>query len=351
MELQVYDSSFTQIAVIENYSSLIWTKRYCDAGDFEVVIPVGDEIPSWITDWSATDEEDYYVKLKEDPEEGYFMIFEKLELDQDSEDGTTLTLTGRSLHAILDRRVVWASVTYESKTTAYILKQLLTNAIISPSLAIRKIDNFTYTDPDSSYEFSTVTAEYFGNSIMDSIFDLCTEDDYGFRVLYDTDNQIFTSEMYKGTDHSYDNTEGNSIIYFATEMNNISESNYIRDLTDYKNVILARGSSTSINYILGTVSGIARRELYYQDSDVSTKGALQKSASYAMSQNTIESLIEASTNAAIFEYGVDFVVGDIVTIQNDYGIEQTARITEIIFSDDSGGVSIYPTLKTITDSD
>ena len=50
-----------------------------------------------------------------------------------------------------------------------------------------------------------------------------------------------------------------------------------------------------------------------------------------------------------FEYGEDFTMGDTVQVANEYGHESAAYISEIIISQDNGGISIYPTFKTITE--
>lgn len=51
---------------------------------------------------------------------------------------------------------------------------------------------------------------------------------------------------------------------------------------------------------------------------------------------------------SMFIYGQDFFIGDIVQIANEYGHETTARIIEIVTSDDESGSSVYPTFSTIT---
>lgn len=50
----------------------------------------------------------------------------------------------------------------------------------------------------------------------------------------------------------------------------------------------------------------------------------------------------------MFKYGEDYFIGDIVQIANEYGHETTARILELVTSDDESGTSVYPTFSTIT---
>jgi hypothetical protein len=41
----------------------------------------------------------------------------------------------------------------------------------------------------------------------------------------------------------------------------------------------------------------------------------------------------------------DYFLGDLVQIENEAGIKAAPRITEIIYSEDSGGVSVVPTFS------
>lgn len=50
----------------------------------------------------------------------------------------------------------------------------------------------------------------------------------------------------------------------------------------------------------------------------------------------------------MFKYGQDYFIGDIIQIANEYGHETTARILELVTSDDESGTSVYPTFSTIT---
>ena len=50
-----------------------------------------------------------------------------------------------------------------------------------------------------------------------------------------------------------------------------------------------------------------------------------------------------------YVYGDDFTIGDIVQIQNEYGIEGTVYISEIVFSHDASGITITPTFTSTED--
>ena len=52
---------------------------------------------------------------------------------------------------------------------------------------------------------------------------------------------------------------------------------------------------------------------------------------------------------AMFVYGEDYFLGDIVQIKNEFGIEARVRIEEIIFSYDKDGYTVVPTFSVVED--
>jgi len=49
----------------------------------------------------------------------------------------------------------------------------------------------------------------------------------------------------------------------------------------------------------------------------------------------------------LFKYGEDFFMGDIVQVENEYDVKGTARVIELIRSQDENGYSEYPTFDEI----
>lgn len=344
MELQVYDQNFIQIAVIRSFTSLIWVKRYKECGDFEIEIAFDSDlgIPNWM-------KRDNYVSLDIDNQDGYYMIIETIETAIDSENKKSIKASGKSLENILNRRIVWEQIAYTNRKTIDIVQDLLNKSIISPTLTARKIDNFVFRYPEITDDFSMINAEYTGDSILDSIRGLANLDNYGVSVLYDEESNLFVCNLYKGDDRSWDQSRFNPIL-FSSDMNTLLSSDYLQSTAEYKNVILAMGQgqgSSRTRYILGEVSGLDRREYYKDARDVSTSNALKQRAEEAMREYRVKELLDGEVTADRYVYGVDYFIGDIVQIKNELGIERKARITEMIFSQDSSGISLYPTVEII----
>ena len=116
--------------------------------------------------------------------------------------------------------------------------------------------------------------------------------------------------------------------------------------------------TTSVGYY----SGISRRELFVDARDISTnEGAIDPETYSALlyergneklaeciMQTAFSGQVEPSTN---YEYKVDYFLGDIIQITNEYGITITSRITEMIECEDAAGYSITPTFEEISVDD
>ena len=122
MDLIVLDTNLEPFAVFDSYNSLIWTDRYNECGDFEIYTAMEDGLLTYV-------KQDYYLQR---PDSEHVMIIEKIEIDTDAEDGNNITITGRSLESILDRRIVWNKTSLSGSFQDGIEK-LLNENVISPS--------------------------------------------------------------------------------------------------------------------------------------------------------------------------------------------------------------------------
>ena len=75
-------------------------------------------------------------------------------------------------------------------------------------------------------------------------------------------------------------------------------------------------------------------------------------------QKAITELSEHQTTTAFegeleatrqYVYGEDFTIGDIVQVENEFGITGTVYISEIVFSQDANGITITPTFTSTED--
>ncbi len=349
MEIYVMNDKFDMICVLDTFISFIWTDRYCGYGDFELYTKAGSGILESVKNG-------YYL-FNRDSE--HVMVVESIELETDIEEGDNVKITGRSLESILDRRIVWPSAVISGNLQDCI-KKLINDSFISPSIAERRIENFIFRDSsDKNVTRLTVEeTEYNGDSIYDVIAGLCQGNGIGFKITFD-DSLRFVFSLYAGADRSYSQSE-NPYVTFSPEFDNLINSNYIESKQEYKNVVLVAGekdeSSKAVTAPAGSASGLERREMYIEASDISHKrdeGPDLNDAEYKklLVQRGLETLNEYGIAKAfdgefdasqLYTYNEDFFMGDIVQVSNKYGITAKARITEFIHSQDTSGLSVYP---------
>lgn len=352
MDVTVLNTNLDAISIVDVYESFIWTDRYYEYGDFELFTSMTETILSYIR-------QDYYLQSRESE---HVMIIEKIRINSDSENGNHITVTGRSLESILDRRIVWGQKTITGNLQNGI-RTLLNENVISPADNARKIDNFIFeASTDPAITSLKIDVQYTGDNLYDVINKICSERNIGFKVTLNNNKQ-FVFKLYAGTDRSYDQSV-NPYVIFSPKFENIINSNYVESKSALKTVTLVggEGEGSARKYTtVGGGNGLNRRELFTDARDISSDvgdGVVLSDAEYTaqlqqrgkekLAENTDVTSFEGQVETTVmFRYGEDFFNGDVVQIANEYGHETKARIVEIVMSEDEDGNSVYPTFKTI----
>lgn len=358
------DKKYNSRDAIDSFKSMIWTDRYSSCGEFEL------HIPAEYGGLTRFHEGDYLWVEDSDR----LMILESINLQTDSENGDYIILSGRSLESILDRRIIWGPTVLTGNFQEGI-KTLLTRNVISPSIASRAIPNFSFREStDPRITELTVEAQYFGENLYEEIEHLCQEKDVGFQVLPIGEGG-FEFSLFCGTDRSYDQIE-NPWVVFAPNYENLFSSNYLYSRKEMKNATLVGGqgenwSRATVEVTSDNSSGLDRREMFtdassmtndtsgIENDDTLTDEEKQEIVA-ALNSQYIEQLSQRGkedlANTAITEvfdgevdtsvqyvYRKDFYLGDIVQIENDYGLEAATRVSEVVISHDESGKTIVPT--------
>lgn len=351
----IYDTDFVLKKILDSYLSSIWTVRYDQYGDFEICAPYSKDI------FDEIKLDDYIMR----PDSDRMMVVEDIQIDTDAEGGNQIIFSGRSIESILDRRVLFDQTIVVGNTQDGV-KFLLDGNAISPSdekrklpIVFRKNEDSAVTSLETAYQFS-------GETLYEAIEALCVEGSIGFRLIPDLNAKNFIFELYSGVDRSYYQT-ARPYVVFSPGFDNIITSNYMSSKKEYKNVAYAAGEGegserTVISVYSGETeaSGLSRRELYVDAGSVSSTtsdGQITESDYLDQLASRGSEELEKVKSTTYFEgevdtsrqfvYGVDFEIGDIVQLQNEYGIEGCARITELVLSDDQNGSTSVPTFTSI----
>lgn len=354
--LFVLNKDLVPVYVVDEFEQLIWTTRYNQLGDFELTLPVLDSHLENL-------QKEFYIRYEDDPE---LMIIDDVEINTDDEEGHNLFITGRDVGSILDRRVVFPQVMLNG-TVASSVASLLNTHIINPSLAARRWDQLSFTNlTDPSLGDIRVEAQYTGDGLDSAIIDLCLVTDLGFQVR--TLGSGFEFVLFSGRDLTGADPN-NHVVLFSPEYENLSNSNFFTSDRLYKTVTIVAGEGEGADRkhitvydpnIASTTSGIDRRESFTDARDISSSvedrtltrteynNLLKQRGLEKLAEQKIATLFDGEAEVAqMFQYGVDFYIGDVVLIQNEYGMRGASRITEYIRSEGPGGKLSYPTFTSI----
>lgn len=352
MELMTLNTEFEAIYIVDTFESLIWTDRYDEAGDFELYQAMDLELLKYI-------KQDYYFR-NDESEHG--MIIEQIRVASDTENGNKLIVTGRSFESLLDRRIIWGQKIYKGNLQDAI-HSMLDESIIAPKITDRRIPNFVFkASDDPAITSLTIDAQYTGDNLYDIISNLCIKNRIGFKITLNEQNQ-FVFQLYAGKDRSYNQTK-NPYVIFSPAYENIVNSNYLESKKGLKNVTLVAGEGEGASRrtaIVGSASGLERRELFTDARDISSDigedeqltpaeyaKQLKQRGSENLAENVFVTSFEGEVEATkMFIYGTDFFIGDIVEVENEYGHEGQAYISEFVISQSDEGIYTYPTFKTV----
>lgn len=387
MDCRILDTYKNDLGIIEDYSSLVWTDRYDEAGDFEIVCPYSKEQQDdgWYEIGNFV-----VINVSE-----YAMIVENVEYSYDIESGATVTLSGASLEKILARRVGWVDMDFVSEESPVdVVKTLLISSFgldpnedhdenprYLPSFYINN-DSLTQVKAALSTEYAeedlAIQGNYVGKSIYEAVTELCKSYGFGFSIKFDKNRNFIFSLMY-GEDRSQtDRNTQNTYVVYAFTYDNLSSTTFNKNSEEDKNVALIGGEGEGIDRVFTSIyssntdnppAGLDRKETFVDASGVSSKVEdAQGNTQYLEEEKYLDLLVaegkdqlssatqktEVTTELGspdIFVYGVDYFLGDIIQVIDAFGNSARLRVSEMCYSDDSSGYSMHPTTSALeTDS-
>jgi len=313
MDLYLLDDAFQPVSIIDDFTSLIWRRKYTEPGDFELHCSL-EHARDLLC---AT-----YVYRHDRPETGIIESFNK-------KDGSVV-VKGRFLEAMLDAEIVYPAREYTDVSPEYIADDLV--SVYYPLLPRVPIENGGRGTP--------VSAALLGENVCDYIYELLSAQEYAPRITYDYATNALLFSVWQGLDRRQEQNI-NSWAVFSRNWENLLSAEYSASRKDMRNyVVIAGGSEENRTFrILDRTDGAPARRLFVSvstrkgdemtDDDYAAvldeKGA-EKLAKY----KPVEKFDVAIDPRANLVYMTDFDLGDLCTvIDTDLNITLDARILEI----------------------
>lgn len=352
MDIIVKDTNVLPIAVVDLYSSFLWSERYIGTGDFILKVPLDSNYLDYLAIGN-------YLTLADSDRA---MIIQQMEISSAIDTGKrTVVYKGETLEVILKRRIVWGIEKYQGRVES-VIRTLLNKNAINPANTARKIPNLVYIGPADSVttaylaSLDPIAGQFEGENLFDAIKSLCEQANLGFKITFNNAGK-FEFRLYYGTDRSIQQTARDPIV-FSPEYDTLVNSRYVHSVTDYKNVALVAGESQNDTVIYGSAhledsepTGLSRREMYVSASDMKSEDfgaqyttALQYRGLLELQDNSTTGVFDGEVDTVLGpKFGSDYYLGDFVYTVNEYGLGSVAQVTEYIRSHDENGYSAYPT--------
>lgn len=335
MEIRIYDSDLDLKGIIENQTSFIWTRKYNEAGDFELHVPITDNNRELLRVGNIV----YKTGFADAGVIEYVILEESVEKNE-------ITCKGRFLTSYMDRRVITGTHTYNGNAEQ-IMRQLLTvDTAAIPRVVLGELQGFT----------DTIQFQCTYKNLLTYMSKIAKSFSYGFRFKPDFNSKEIIFEVYKGADKSISQGVNNRVI-FSEQYNNLNSAIYTENSQSYKTKVYVGGQgegSARTFVVVGDGEGLDLREDFVNASDISKEDISQAEYELALFQRGLEYLesngyvssFEYETEPDInFTYGVDYDLGDIVTVKKDsWNISVDMRITAIQEIYENGIMTVTPTL-------
>ena len=364
MELLTLDSNYQPSELVERYNSLIWTERYSNAGDFQLVTTDVERMIKLLPLESC-------VTLRESTVP---MIVEIHKIEKNVNNAPVLTVTGRSFETVLERRVAvkpeaptnqmphgprvaWFEQRETASDAAYqVIRQILGDAARPPlsfqSPIISVNDALPMVDLPIPADYSTgVTNKYEvkpGN-LYTVAMELLSTNHHGMKAVRpDTGGTKVSIEIYNGADLT-------NTVVFDAKFDQFDGATYLLSYTGSANLAYVF-SSTDSETVLKTTSaeptGLSRRVLYLDvtgETGTDDPDSRKTRALIELYKYNATALFDGKISEQIASgYNSDYFLGDIIRLDGEYGLSENVRISEFIRTDDSTGSKAYPAFETVT---
>lgn len=355
--------TITLEAVCDTFSSLLWDVEFYQCGSFEVYISAS---PRNIDIFQTG-----RIVARDDDKE-HFGLIESLEIQTDAEDGDYLIVRGRFLMCLLERRIIYPTISITDETsysdivhTAVKQNAMETESRIIPGLKMGAVQG------DCWNKQTKLQVSY--DNLMEWIYKICekiggTANIRLNKISGEQYEMLF--ELSEGTDRSIMQNENPHII-FSDSYTNLLSFKYSSDISLQRNFA----------YILGQGEGDERKRTVYFDGDeplflnryeiyVDAKDISEEEQADGETrtipeeqylellkergkQNIILPLTASESQIAVqstqFRYNADYFVGDYVTVEHRrFGLQQNKiQLIGMIESFDQNGRNLTPTFREV----
>ena len=332
---QVDNSNFRQIGIIDQLISVDWKKYFTKYGDATIkVIPTKQNIELLKKGNILSPGSKNAIKI------------DTVEIVEDK-GKYSLQVKGLTLEKILSTRVASDFVAAGSGIDAPEMVSTLVNSNLGPVAGIKRGIRYFEVSEDIPIIGPLYKRQSKGN-LYDIVEEYCNLTPMmGYEVQFIPSDEKLFFQILQGIDHS---STSNSPVIFSNSLDNLFSFDYYTSDRDYKNYAYVYGEATDSGRTMVevgdyTLSGYERYEHFVDARDLQSEtddghvipdeeyeAMLYKRGQKKLSELQVVETVSGKLNVnnSTFTYGVDYVMGDKVTIVDEnIGVQVDAIVTGI----------------------
>lgn len=357
--ITVIDRNFALQAQIDIYTSLLLNRKWQSVGDWQLVLPASAKGADKLRKGNI-------ILLGSDGHRSGYI--EGINANE-SENGTVLTVTGKTLQGLALQRITLPD--NDEYNYGYDNVPKLTGEDISPAAVPAETVLKTYVkrhmaepeDPKRKFSALEIAKdlkrgkETLWSSRLEALSDVLRNIseycDTGWEIYVDLKKKKLVFDIVEGVDRSYSQSE-NSRVIFSRDFDNILSSTYTDSLEGYRNLAYAGGAGEGADRTILKVTSEDsepgdwdRRETFIDCGaleivETDTAMSLSDEALHKIKEyEKTETLTAAVADTASFAYLKKWDLGDKVTVVSKAaGVRFDTRITEVSERYESGDSGI-----------
>lgn len=343
--------------IINNIERSMWVERYAEPGEFSFESKLSSGLKDFLPEGTIISHTDTLE----------LMIVENHEIPENKEEDPSIIITGRSFISFLENRAVGVNQARASSTVnTYNLSsgypcdqivQMINDHILSPYSTDDSLTHVQALNAVTSELGEEVARTVTFGPLLDRVLEMLKIDDLGIKTVRAnpfgveggaTDTVIY---VYRGINRS-------AYIIFSWDQGDLDVAQYLFSNKDNKTSAFVLGQYVCV-MVDGTATKYNRRIMMVDGTDIDGNlgemptGATLTNVINAMTalgqlalanQNNLSIMQSDMSKNSRFEYRKDFHVGDLITVDGNFGQTEIFRIVEYAEIEDENGESGHPTL-------
>lgn len=334
--VRVFDFSLNFIAEIDDYTDLIFIRRWHRAGEFTLVTNYNKLYSDQLI-------ENRIIFVNQHNIAGIIL---QRELDIDAKGNSIIKIRGTALKGMSKRRITippTGQATHSFNTnTETIMKNLVTTNFASGTDRQCLVLNIT----NNQNRGQTVPLATRYKELHEELRKLSRQTGVGWDFTVNLNTRMIDFEIYEGVNRTAGQSV-NSRVIFSIDYDSVRNQKYISSDINTLNFAYVggqgEGAARTIREV-GTTTGIGRIETFVDARDISDNSELDTRGQQRLDENsTVSSFDGQITEFGTFQYLRDWDLGDIVTVQNPrWAVTLDSRITEVKLVWNKQGFRVTP---------